>query len=105
MKKTKKKMNDFEISMILSCTCYPALGMFLLIGSIFPVPILVIFIWCPVLWQLKSCFHAIRFLKQNPNEKIKTRICLVVAIVFLIIIGYVSLAFTGLATNDLSGFG
>lgn len=105
MKKEMKKFNDFQWSLMFTTASYPVFWEFLLIGSIFPLPIFTGFIWLPVIWQLVSCFLAIRFLKRNPNQKKKGVLCLIFAILVLVFIGYLSLAFTGLVNKDFSRFG
>lgn len=71
----------------------------------FPTSVFLVFAWCVVVWQIVACALAIKFWMQNPDEHKKGAISLIVAFLFLLLVAYLALAITGLATWDTSHFG
>ena len=104
-KPKKERMSDYQISLMMSWACIPAGMEFTLIGSFFPTSVFLVFAWCVVVWQIVACALAIKFWKQNPDEHKKGAISLIVAFLFLLLVTYLALAITGLATWDTSHFG
>lgn len=104
-KPKKERMSDYQISLMMSWACIPAGMEFTLIGSFFPTSVFLVFAWCVVVWQIVACALAIKFWMQNPGEHKKGAISLIVAFLFLLLVVYLALAITGLATWDTSHFG
>lgn len=104
-KPKKERMSDYQISLMMSWACIPAGMEFTLIGSFFPTSVFLVFAWCVVVWQIVACTLAIKFWMQNPDEHKKGAISLIVAFLFLLLVAYLALAITGLATWDTSHFG
>lgn len=71
-KSKKTDMNDFEQSIVLSVTCIPMTQVFMLLAGSMPTGLALFLLWCPVIWQISAVFFAIRFFKNNPQQKIES---------------------------------
>lgn len=100
--KKRKKMSDYEISLILTFTGIPVWQQLLYMGSFIPEYIIVptgltfLAIWFPAIWQMVSCFFAIQYMRKNPDQQKKAMLCLLLALMVYIIYAVISLLINGM---------
>ena len=56
-------------------------------------------LWLPVIWQMVSCFFAIRYIRQNPDKQKKGAGCLAIVLWVYMIDAFLSLIATGITYN------
>ena len=75
----KRKMSDYDISLMLTLISIP--------------------VWLPVIWQMVSCFFAIRYIRQNPDKQKIGAGCLAIVLWVYMIDAFLSLIATGITYN------
>ena len=100
----KKRMSDYDISLMLTVISIPVWLPTLFVWSFLPIELVPQFInffvlWFPVIWQMVSCFFAIRYIRQNPDKQKKGAGCLAIVLWVYMIDAFLSLIATGITYN------
>ena len=100
----KKRMSDYDISLMLTLISIPVWLPTLFVWSFLPIELVPQFInffvlWLPVIWQMVSCFFAIRYIRQNPDKQKKGAGCLAIVLWVYMIDAFLSLIATGITYN------
>ena len=104
----KSKTKDHGISLMITLTSIPAWWWiffirFLTPGEIVPKFMNYLVLWFPAICQMVSCFFAVRFIRQNPDERKKGIGGIVLVLIFYIGTALLSFVLTQMHVSLMNG--